>query len=157
VVGGAVVLVLIFAATWGIAAWIARGGAESTPRLAPTTFRVGDVVSVADRVAATGPLLFPGLNTTSGERTVVLDHTGDDAGRGWRVYWAYPADSDASCAVEQVRETSRFVDCDDRQIDVSELAPPVGVCPLVEERESISINLQCDVAGGPVASAPSTT
>lgn len=136
-------LLLIFGATWGIAAWISRGGAESTPRLAPTSFGLGDVTAVADRIEESGPLLFPGLNTTSGERTIVLDHTGDDPTREWRVYLAYPADTDSSCGVEQVRQTSRYVDCDGREIDVSDLAVPVGICPIVENRESLSIDLRC--------------
>lgn len=143
VAGGFAVLLLIFGATWGIAAWISRGGAESTARLAPTTFRVGNVTSVADRIEESGPMLFPGLNTTSGERTIVLDHTGDDPTREWRVYWAYPADADATCAVEQVRQTNRYTDCVGRQIGVIELAAPVGVCPVVENRETLSIDLRC--------------
>lgn len=148
VAGGFVVLLLIFGATWGIAAWISRGGAESTPRLAPTTLRVGDVTSVAERIVESGPLLFPGLDTTSGERTIVLDHTGEDPTREWRVYWAYPADADASCGVEQVRRTNQYTDCDGREVDVSDLAAPLDICPVVENRESLSIDLRCgdDVA-----------
>jgi len=138
-----VVLLLIFAATWGIAAWISRGGAESTPRLAPTTLRVGDVTSVADRIVDSGPLLFPGLATTSGERSIVLDHTGDDPTRQWRVYWAYPADTDAACGVEQVRRTNRYTDCDGRTIEVSDLATPLDICPVVENRRTLSIDLRC--------------
>ena len=102
VAGGFGVLLLVFGATWGIAAWISRGGAESTTRLAPTTFTVGDVARWSKSIEETGPVLFAGLNTSSGERTLVLDHTGDDPTRGWRAYWAYPADGEPSCAVQQV-------------------------------------------------------
>lgn len=143
VFGGFAVLLLIFGATWGIAAWISRGGAESTPRLAPTSFRVGNVTSVADRIEESGPMLFPGLNTTRGERTIVLDHTGDDPTRGYRVYLAYPADADASCGVEQVRQTHRYTDCEGREIEVGDLAAPLDVCPVVENREAVSIDLTC--------------
>lgn len=143
VLGGFVVLLLIFAATWGMAAWISRGGAESTSRLAPTEFTVGDVSNVADEIVESGPVLYPGLNTTTGERTLVLNHTGDDPTREWRVYWAYPADRDPSCAVEQVRHSDRFTDCDGREIDVTDLAPPEDVCPVVENRERLSIDLRC--------------
>ena len=142
--GGFGVILLIFAATWGMAAWISRGGAESTTRLAPTTFPAGDVSRVAETIEESGPVLYPGLNTTTGERTLVLHHTGDDPTREWRVYWAYPADRDPSCAVVQVRQSDRFTDCDGREIDVIDLAPPVGVCPIVENREQLSINLRCN-------------
>ena len=151
VLGGFVVLLLIFGATWGIAAWISRGGAESSSRLTPTELPLGDVESVAATLEESGPVLFPGRNTTSGERTLVLNHTGDDPTRQWRVFWAYPADADPSCAVEQIRDTDRFTDCNGREIGVEELAPPVGVCPMVEDREEISINLHCE------DDAPATT
>ena len=35
---------------------------------------VGGVESVAETIDETGPILFPGLNTSTGERTLVLDH-----------------------------------------------------------------------------------
>ena len=102
---------------------------------------VGGVESVAETIAETGPILFPGLNTTTGERTLVLDHQGDDPTRGWRVYLAYPADADPSCAVTQVRGTDRFTDCDGDELDVTELARPTDACPIVEKRQRISIGL----------------
>ena len=144
VLGGFGVLLLIFVATWGIAAWISRGGAESSSRLTPTELPLGNVEAWADKVEQSGPVLFPGLNTTTGERTLVLNHTGDDPTRDWRVFWAYPADADPSCAVEQIRRSDRFTDCNGREIGVAELAPPAGVCPVVEDREDLSINLQCN-------------
>lgn len=146
VLGGAAVIGLIFLATWGIAAFISRGGAESTERLAPSTFDLGSVEARADSIAEDGPLLFPGLDTTTGERTLVVDHTGDDPAAGWRVYWAYPADRDPSCGVEQERGTSTFTDCDGRQIDVSELAQPDGVFPVVSNQRTVSIDLRAAVS-----------
>jgi hypothetical protein len=145
VLGGAIVLAAIMGLTWLIAAYISGGGAESSERLAPSTFAVGDVDSIAKIVAEDGPILFPGLNTTTGRRTLVLDHQGDDPAEGWHVYWAYPADRDAACAVTQVRRTSRFTDCDGRQLDVTELALPEGVRPIVENRERLSIDLRAVV------------
>jgi hypothetical protein len=147
VAGGIAVLGLIFLATWGVAAFISRGGAESTERLAPSTFSAGSVEARAESVEEDGPLLFPGLNTTSGERTLVVDHNGDDPTRGWVVYWAYPADRDASCAVEQVPDTSTFTDCEGRRLDVSQLAPPVGVYPIVENQRTLTIDLREATAG----------
>ncbi len=145
VLGGALVIALILLATWGIAALVKE---HSTERLAPSTFTVGGVEGLADEIADHGPLLFPGLNTTTGERTLVLDHQGDDPTRGWRVFWAYPADRDPSCAVTQVQGTPTFTDCAGRRLDVSDLARPTTVRPVVENRKTLSIDLR-----GPVSTA----
>jgi hypothetical protein len=145
VLGGLLVLAAIFAATWGIAAWISGSDAETTSRLAPETLTVGGVERVAETIADDGPILFPGLNTTSGERTLVLDHEGDDPTRGWRVYLAHPATADASCAVTQVEGTRRFTDCDGDDVDVTELARPSDACPIVENRERVLLGLSTRV------------
>jgi hypothetical protein len=143
VLGGLAVLGVLGLLLWGMAAFISRGDAESSQRLAPTTFRLGPVTNVADEIAESGPLLIPGLNTTIGERTIVVDHEGDDPTRGWVVYYAHPADREPSCAVEQERGTERFVDCDGRTIAVTELAPPsAGVRPIVEDRSTLILDLR---------------
>lgn len=142
VLGGLVVLAAIFGVTWLIAALMSGGSGSPSERLAPSTFAVGNVESIAQIVADDGPVLFPGLNTTTGERTLVLDHHGDDPTSGWRVFWAYPADRDPSCHVEQVPGTATFTDCAGRTLDVAELAPPEGVRPVVENRRSLSIDLR---------------
>jgi len=142
VAGGLTVIALILAATWVAAFFIARGGADSTERLAPSVFQVGDVERVAASVNEAGPLIFPGLDTTTGERTLVLDHEGDDPTRGWVVRWAHPADRPPSCVVEQVRTTRQFTDCEGRRLDVTELQPGVGVRPTVENRRILSIDLR---------------
>lgn len=145
VLGGIVVILLLFGATWAIASRIARGDVESSERLAPTIFEVGRLESIAATIADTGPILLPGLNTTSGERTVVVNHEGDDPAHGWHAYWAYPADGDSSCGVTQVRHTDRFTDCRGRELSVMDLALPKGVCPLVEQSEKLYLNLRCPV------------
>ena len=76
VFGGIVVLAAIMGVTWLVAAYISGGGAESSERLVPTVFEVGNVESIAATVAEDGPILFPGLDTTTGQRTLVLDHEG---------------------------------------------------------------------------------
>ena len=91
VLGGAAVLGLIFLATWGMAVLIAGGDADSSERLAPTEFELGSVERFAEVIAEEGPIVLPDLNTTSGERTLVVDHRGDDPTRGWVVYWGFPA------------------------------------------------------------------
>ena len=143
VLGGATVLALIGLFTWAMAAYISRGGGEGSERLAPSTFTVGNVEGLSETVAEQGPLFFPELGTVIGTRSIVIDHTGDDPADGWRVYWAYPADRDATCVVEQVPGTSDFVDCDGRTIEVGELAPPdVGVFPIVEDGQTLVIDLR---------------
>ena len=143
VLGGIALIAMLGAFTWGIAAFISRGDAEGTERLAPSTFAVGDVEDVAEEVAEDGPLIFAGLNTTTGERTIVLNHTGDDPAAGWEVYYAFPADRDRTCVVEQVIGTASFVDCEGRTLDVTQLSPPdEGVFPIVEDRRRLSIDLR---------------
>jgi hypothetical protein len=143
VAGGLALIGALAAFTWGIAAFISRGDAEGTERLAPSTFAVGPVESVADEIAEDGPLIFAGLNTTTGERTIVLNHVGEDPTQGWEVYYAFPADRDRTCVVDQVVGTATFTDCDGRTIDVTELAPPdEGVFPIVEDRSRLVIDLR---------------
>jgi hypothetical protein len=141
VVAGAAAIGLILLATWGIAALMTGGNTDLTERLAPSTFRVGDVEDVADEIDEDGPLLLAGLDT-SGERTLVLDHVGDDPTRGWRTYWAYPADRNASCAVSQGEGTGTFTDCEGRHLDVSDLAPPPGVRPVVQDQRVLYLDLR---------------
>ena len=106
VLAGAALIAVIGLFTWGVAAYIARGDEPTSERLAPSTFRLGAVESIAEEVRERGPLLIPGLNTTIGERSIVVNHTGSIDSQGWEVYWAYPADRDGSCLIESVRGTS---------------------------------------------------
>ena len=62
-------------------------------------------------------MLIPGLNTTIGERSIVVNHTGSIDSQGWEIYWAYPADRDGTCLIESVRGTTTFTDCDGRRPD----------------------------------------
>ena len=151
VLGGALVFAAIAGFTWAIAAYISDGGAGTSDRLAPSTFTIGQVESLAATVEDDGPLLFPELGTAIGTRSIVVDHDGAVAADGWRVYWAYPADRDPTCVVEQVVGTSEFVDCDGRAIDVTELSPPdEGVFPTVQDRTTLIIDLR----GAADATAP---
>jgi hypothetical protein len=101
------------------------------------------VESIADEIRERGPLLIPGLNTTIGERSIVVNHSGAIDSQGWQVYWAYPADRDGSCLIEAVRGTSTFTDCDGRIVDVSELAPPTNdVRPIVENQRTLILDLR---------------
>jgi hypothetical protein len=114
---------------------------------------VGEVEFLSKRIAEDGPLLFPELGTAIGTRSIVVDHTGDNPADNWRVYWAYPADRAPTCVVDQVRNSSKFVDCDGREIDVTELSPPdEGVFPSVVD----GIRLVIDLRGAERAETSST-
>ena len=142
VVGGIVVIGLIFLATWISAVLISGGGAETTARLAPPVFPMGSVKERAESIAEDGPIVLADLHTTRGDRSLVVDHEGDDPTSGWKLYWGYPADLDATCPVTQVRGTQTFTDCNGRQLDVTELARPDGVHPTVVDSERLEIDLR---------------
>lgn len=146
VVAGALLIAAIFGATWLIADRASDGGDDAIDRLAPSTFEIGPVEAVAASVAENGPILFPGLETRSGERTLVVNHDGDDPAQGWEVFWAYPAGR-SDCPVEQRRRTATFVDCDGAVLDVDELEPAAGVLPIVRDRRDLSIDLRAVSTG----------
>ncbi|NDH45407.1 MAG: hypothetical protein EBY04_03410 [Actinobacteria bacterium] len=126
---------------FGIAA-LMSGEQSQTTTFTPDRLQVGNVERWADTVNTNGPVLFPGLGTTSGERTIVLDHNGSDPQRGWIVYYAYPADRDPSCIVTHVKGTRDFIDCDQRTLAVELLHRPVDARPVVENRASLLIDLR---------------
>lgn len=152
VLGGLAFFAALFGVTWLIADYISDGGAETTERLAPPTFRVGSAERFATSIEEDGPIIFPGLETISGERTLVLHHEGTDPFQGWRLYWAYPADRDASCHVAQVEGTPQFVDCEDRELDVTELARPTERIFVQIDDDDVVIDLRDAVETGDDAS-----
>jgi len=152
VLGGIAFFVLLSLVTWGIAAYISDGGAEVTDRLAPPRLDVGTVTNVAQLVEEDGPIIFPGLNTTSGKRSLVLDHEGPDPTRGWQIFYAYPIGR-PDCPVTQVADTGGLLDCDGETIAVADLSPPEsGVFPVVENQRVLYIDLV-----GITAATPATT
>ncbi len=110
--------------------------------VANKVFEVGKVTSLAEAVAEDGPFLLPDLKSPDGVRSVVLDHTGDDPANGWRVYFGYPADRDATCLVQHVPGTRQFTDCEGRSLTVADLQPPANVRPIVENRTTLYIDLR---------------
>ncbi len=143
VLGGLIAFALMAGFTWAIASYISSGNTGTTERIAPSTFTIGNVETLSASVEKDGPLLFPELGTAIGSRSIVVDHEGEVPADGWRVYWAYPADRDATCVVEQVVGTSDFVDCDGRTIDVTQLSPPDdGVFPAVRDRTTLIVDLR---------------
>jgi len=132
VAAGLAFFALLAVVLWGIAALLSDNPERVNERLARTTFEVGDTDRIAQLIAQDGPLLFQGLVGDQADDSLVLDHTGDAANEGWIVYFAHPADRDETCKVIQIEGTRRFRDCDGREIDVQDLAPPPdGVRPVV--------------------------
>ena len=138
-IGFFVVLGLIL---WGAAAYIASNNKNVSKDFAPTTFDVGRTKTYAAVIAADGPLIFPDLLRSSGKRTIVLDHTGDDPQKNWGIYMAHPADRTVLCKVTLVKHTRNFTDCESRTISVDQLAlPPAGVYPIVAANGLLTLHL----------------
>lgn len=136
-------LALIGGFTWAMAAYISSGEVTTSTRLAPSTWPVGNVDYLADLVERDGPLLFAQLGDAVLDRSIVVDHVGDDAANGWRVRWAFPADRASDCVVAQVVGTPTFTDCDGRTLTVDDLAVPTdGVRPIVVDRTVLELDLR---------------
>ena len=140
VVGGIVFFAALFGVTWLFAEMATnRAGERRSPQFG--TFVVGNVNEIAKSIAESGPVLYPDLRDATGERSIIIEHFGDDPAKGWQVYYASPADRTAECLVTQIAKTHRFEDCEGRELDVNELAPPADVRPIVENRETLLIDL----------------
>lgn len=155
VVGGLLFFALLGVTTWGIAAVLSDNPERLNDRLAPVKFVVGDTEYLAGLIADDGPLLFQGLIGSDADRSLVLDHTGDVVGEGWRIRFAYPADRDGTCKVTQIKRTRQFTDCEDRTLDVDDLARPTDIRP--EVGPTVVIDLRAVNAPTPTAPAEPTT
>ena len=140
VLGGLVFFGALFGVTWLLAELATdRAGESRTAQFG--TFVVGNVEDIAESIAESGPVLYPDLRDATGERSIIIEHFGDDPAKGWQVYYAYPADRTAECLVTQIASTHQFQDCEGRVLDVTELAAPTDVRPIVENRETLLIDL----------------
>lgn len=140
VLGGLLFFGALFGVTWLLAELATdRAGESRTAQFG--TFVVGNVEDIAESIAESGPVLYPDLRDATGERSIIIEHFGDDPAKGWQVYYAYPADRTAECLVTQVASTHQFQDCEGRVLDVTELAAPTDVRPIVENRETLLIDL----------------
>lgn len=141
VIAGLAFFGLLGLVLWGIAAVMSGEQSQSTT-FTPDRLPVGNIQRWAESIETTGPVIFPGLGTTTGERTLVLNHTGTNPERGWSLYYAHPADRPPSCAIEQIIKTDTFTDCDGRTISIADLAPPAnGEFPIIEDRTMLYIDL----------------
>jgi hypothetical protein len=140
VLGGIVFFVLFFLGLWFVASTI-TDRADSGDAIANKVFKVGKVDVLAKAVADGGPLLFPDLKSPDGVRSIVLDHSGNDPAVGWRVYYGYPADRDATCLVTHEEGSREFTDCAGRTLTVDDLTLPQSVRPIVENRKTLYVDL----------------
>lgn len=141
IIGGIAFFAALFGVTWLVAVYITNN-AEVQPQLGDRTFVVGRVVDIAQSIDDFGPILYPDLRDSDGTRSIVIEHTGDDPAKGWQVYYAYPADRDSSCLVQQIERTHTFTDCEGRQLDASDLQPPADVRPIVENGTTLLIDMR---------------
>jgi hypothetical protein len=145
VLGGIGFFALLALVLWGIASLVAQNGSGATANLATNVFRPGSVVRYAAIIDQDGPVLFPDLLGTDGDKSIVLHHTGDDPMTDWWIYLGHPADRPIACKVTQIQHTDQFTDCDGRTISVEGLArPPKGVRPVVSADGILTLDLTPD-------------
>jgi hypothetical protein len=142
VAGGIAFFGVLALVLWGIAGLVSHNGSSATANLATNVFRPGSVERYAAIVQQDGPVLFPDLLGTDGDKSIVLDHEGDDPRNGWRLYLGHPADRPISCKVTQIQHTDQFTDCEGRKVAVEQLAhPPKGVAPDVSADGILTLDL----------------
>ena len=141
IVAGIFFFAVLFGVTW-VFADQATDNRKREIRSGDYTFRVGPVDDIAELVKRDGPILYPDLRDTTYQRTLVVDHVGDEPARGWQVYYAYPADRGPDCLVTHVKGSRDFVDCDERTLPVEALHRPADARPVVENRTSLLIDLR---------------
>ncbi|MEO7370890.1 MAG: hypothetical protein ABI949_17955 [Ilumatobacteraceae bacterium] len=145
VAGGIAFFGLIALVLWGIASLVSQNGSGATANLASNVFRPGSVIRYAAIIDQDGPVLFPDLLGTDGDKTIVLDHESLDPMNGWNIYLGHPADRPISCKVVQVRHTDQFADCEGRTVAVTALARPAkGIAPVVSTDGILTLDLTPD-------------
>jgi hypothetical protein len=145
VLGGIAFFAVVALVLWGIASLVAQNGSSATANLATNVFRPGSVVRYAAIIDEDGPVLFPDLLGTDGDKSIVLHHTGSNPMSDWAIYLGHPADRPISCKVTQIQHTDQFTDCDGRTISVEALAlPPRGVRPVVSADGILTLDLTPD-------------
>ncbi len=143
--GGIGFFALLALVLWGIASLVAQNGSGATANLASDVFRPGSVVRYAAIIDQDGPVLFPDLLGTDGDKSIVLHHTGTNPMTDWWIYLGHPADRPITCKVTQIQHTAQFTDCEGRTIDVESLArPPKGVRPVVSADGILTLDLTPD-------------
>jgi hypothetical protein len=120
VVGGVFFFGVLGLVLWGVAAWLADSNTEV--RLGDPVFEISRIDKLADSITKDGPQLYPDLKDPSGRRSVVVAHEGTNDAEGWIVYRPFPFDrAGETCFATQTPKTRKFVDCENRVLDVTQL------------------------------------
>jgi hypothetical protein len=109
VAGGIAFFVALGLVLWGVAALVSRGG-DVRVRLGDDVFQAGAADRLAEEIASSGPLLFPGLIGPSGAKAIGVYHTGAAPEQGWSVYALVPPGAATTCVVELDRQARVLVD-----------------------------------------------
>ena len=141
IVGGIAFFAALFGMTWLMATYVTNK-TEVITATGDRTFVVGQVADIAKSISESGPVLYPDLRDPLGKRSIVIEHNGTDASKGWQVYYAYPADRTDDCLVTQIQKTHTFTDCEGRTLTVEQLIPPTDVRPIVENKTTLLIDLR---------------
>ena len=145
VLGGIGFFALVGLILWGIASLVSQNGDSTTANLASNVFRPGSVVRYAAIIDEDGPVLFPDLLGTDGDKTIVLDHQSANPMSGWNIYLGHPSDRPITCKVTQVQHTDQFTDCEGRTVKVEDLARPAqGIKPVVSADGILTLDLTPD-------------
>jgi hypothetical protein len=143
---------IAFFAALGLVLWLVAILSAKNPEniaLGANTFEIGRVDRLSDSIGKTGPQLFPDLKSQGGQRSVILDHQGDDDLFGWFVYRPFALDStDPDCFVTQTPRTRQFTDCNGLVLDVTQLQVATDVTVEIDN------NILTLVFDGAVAPAP---
>ncbi len=141
VAGGILGFAVLFGVTW-IFASMATDNRERNPETIAKTFEIGRVDDIAKLITEGGPILYPDLRDSTGKRSIVIDHAGNDPAKSWQVYYAYPADRGETCLVEHIANSRDFKDCEGRTLRVEQLQLPLDVRPIVENMRTLLIDLR---------------
>ena len=142
VLGGIGFFALVALVLWIIASLVSSNGSSATANLASNVFSPGSVIRYAAIIDQDGPVLFPDLLGTDGDKTIVLDHDGSNPMKGWNIYLGHPADRPITCKVVQVQHTDQFTDCEGRTLVVQDLARPTkGIAPDVSADGILTLDL----------------
>lgn len=105
----AVGIALALVSAFGVAVLANRGSVDV--RLGDETFAGYSAEEAAERIADSGPILYP--DAAGGDRDIILQHRGDDPGTGWLAFAARPPGAARHCTVRWEADDGVFRLLDD--------------------------------------------
>ena len=99
-------VVVLFATLWLVT--LALSGRNSPDlQLGDQTFGAGRAATLAERIAETGPRLYPDVSGRM-DRDMILQHRGEDPSEGWSAFLAAPIDKPRDCTWEWQSDEELF-------------------------------------------------